>query len=222
MHAFTGVIGRIVVAMSLLEGSFVSATQPTTPYRSLETRAAKEGAAAVRQSYQREIEAITESLNAQQNVTSIRQSSQQMLTILWQFDWLASWALIEARELRMKKGTSRGLENSVFKPMLRGMDCALAAYREEMPRMTRLMTKAPPQELAELGLTNFKEEGATNDRDIALRRVALLLKLAGARRQLEQLFLSARTPIGSAPTPEKFLAYPHDVDAMLGIANNRR
>lgn len=195
------------------------ATPPTPPYRVLEERAEREGAAAVRESYRREVQGILGRLEHKPGESpALQQSLQQTLTIVWLFDFLRSWALVEARDLRLNKTSPGTVTDAALEPLLDATEKGMALWAAEMPKMARLKSKSTPGELERIGMPASIEASVANDRDQALRQLALLAKLANAPKQLERVFQMAPAQIDSARNAKEFLARKHDLDTLLGLS----
>ena len=215
-RAMTALLGLLALAVCL--PAPVGATPPTPPYRVLEERAEREGAAAVRESYRQEVQAILARLEGQpEESSSLQESLQRTLTIVWLFDFLHSWAFVEARDLRLNKVGPAEVNDAALDPLLEAAEKGMALWSAEMPRMAHLRSQAAPGELERLGISVPIEASVANDRDQALRQLALLAKVAGAREQLDRVFRMAPAAIDSARNAGEFLARKHDFDALLRI-----
>ena len=209
----------VLAAVLLLTAASIpaQATPPKTPYDLLEERAAKEGAAAVRGNYRKDVNAILASLKQPPESPSLKESFQRTLTVSWLFQYLHSWASVEARDIRLQKASPEEMTGSVVVSILDIVEVAMGLGTEELQRMERLRAKAPPGELKGLGLTESLEPSVAINRNALLYQLALLAKLAGAREQLERVFRLSPTKIGSFGSVKDFLAYPHDYDSLLEI-----
>jgi hypothetical protein len=213
----------VLAAVLLLTAAAIpaQATPPQTPYDVLEERAAKEGAAAVRESYRQDVNVILASLKAPLDQPSLKESFQRTMTVAWLFDYLGSWTFVEARDLRLEKTSQEKAKSEVVEPILDILEAAIGLGAAELRRTERLRSQATPRELASLGLKGSLEPSVAMNRDAVLRRLALLAKLAGAREQLERIFRMTPSKIDSSATAEQFLLYPHDYDFLLGLPRAR-
>lgn len=195
-----------LAAVALLAWMSHSASAvPATPaWRALELRAEHEGAAAVREQYQRDIRAILDALDQRAALETGASDLQATLSISWLFQYLGSWAYAEAREVRMRTASAAGVPAAV--PLLDSLASAQAHYSAGAAR--RRGSRATP---------DGAESSTTISRGFALRQVALWAKLVGDGPMLGRVFEIAGSEIDSCRTPAEFLALQHDFDALLLI-----
>lgn len=209
----------VVTVLAACLPSPAGAIPPTPPYRALEERAEREGAAAVRGAYRQEVQAILAQLERKPaEIPSLQESLQRTLTIVWLFDYLHSWAYVEARGLRLEETGPAEVTEPALDPLLDAAEKGMALWAAELPKIEGLKSKAAPGEIKRLGVPLFIEASVANDRDQALRQLALLAKLAGAQEQLDRVFRVAPAAVDSARSAKEFLALEHDFDALLHIA----
>ncbi len=210
-------VPALLVAALLMIAVPSAATPPQTAYHALEERAAKDGAAAVRKVYHRDVNAILASLERSPESPSLKESFQRTMTVSWLFQYLRSWALAEGRDIRLRKASGEEVTKSAVVPMTDIAETAMGLGNAELQKFERMRVKAAPGELKNLGLTGSPEPSVAMNRDAMLRQLALLAKLAGAREQLERVFRMAPTKIDSSATAEEFMKRPHDFDSLLGL-----
>lgn len=181
-----------MLAAALLIGTApTAATPPQTPYHALEERAVREGAAAVREAYRRDVNVILASLKRSPVSPSLQESFQRTMTVSWLFQYLSSWASAEERDLRLRKTSREEVTKSALIPMMDIVETAVGLGNAELQKFERMFVKAAPGELKALYLTGSPEPSVAMDRAAMLRQVALLAKLAGAREQLERVLRMA-------------------------------
>lgn len=184
-------VPALLVAALLIGTMPAAATPPQTPYHALEERANREGAAAVREVYRRDVNTILASLKRPPVSPSLKESFQRTMTVSWLFEYLFSWALVEERDIRLRKPSYEEVTKSVVIPLIDIVETAMGLGNAELQEFKRRRVKAAPGELKKLGLTGALEPSFAMSRDAMLRQVALLAKLAGAREQLERVFRMA-------------------------------
>ncbi len=201
----------LTLAMSL--ASALAATTPKPAWLVLEESAAEEGAAAVRDRYQRQVEAILERLEQAPEAASLKISLQQRMSFLWLLDYLRSWALAEARDAHLGK-TSGGDRQAIMDRLLGFFARAMTFDAPLRAQSQRWRAQSGARELERLGLAVSPEASIAHDRDLMVRYVAILAQLTGGRPQVERVLSVPGIP---AELAGELLADDHDYDALLRI-----
>lgn len=201
--------GFALVALLLAGASRLGATPPTPPWRQLEQRATREGAAVVRAEYRRQTDEILARLAVTREEPTLVTTFRRVLDTAWLHEFLRSWARVEARDVR-------GGKEAAVLPLVACLEAGHTHFAQDAEELERLRAAASPEELARLGLTVSPVASLENDRRQALRQVALLAKVGKHTAALERVFALETGGIDGCATPAEFQAFPHKWQDILG------
>lgn len=209
----------IALTLMILSSLPLASTPPTPAYRRLELRAEADGASAVRAEYRREIEALLSVLRGREEQPSIEASLRRNLTLSWLFEYLGSWAYVEAREGRLSPVSESAQELAdASADLLAAAASSQELYIEATSELDDAWRRTDPGVLARLGLKTSPNRSLAINRDFALRYVALLGKVTGDRAMVQRVFDISGGEIDTCRSADEFLALRHDIDGLLSIS----